>query len=434
VIIVGGSWLAVQHHQPPVMIAGAGRPFAIDAQGSPVKVAPNVAAPPSVQLRDGTQEIVVGLTTFIQSLSVVGTIVPGQSVAVLAPFDGVVKQDNFNYGQSVRRDDVLITLDKSDIEHQKRAAEIAYIKASQAEKILENWTSSPDVLRAARSKESADLALKVTEKKISETKVLLDKGLIARSEYDDILQQKSDRMLEVATAESDYNAALAKGGETEKSMARLALADAQAAMTQKLRLTNGATVSAPADGIISRPPSGKGDGGSSDVFAGVRLSAGQLIGVIARGDRLGVLFHLSEEDANRVREGQEVSVTGRGFPDLRISGHIVRVAAESSPSAQQMSSFEGMAMLDDLSVSDRNRVRFGMSADVKILLRDTGGAIVIPPQAIIGAGPEAEVDVKQAATNEVRRVKVGVGDVTPTGVEIRSGLRPGDIVIWRASP
>jgi HlyD family secretion protein len=40
------------------------------------------------------------------------------------------------------------------------------------------------------------------------------------------------------------------------------------------------------------------------------------------------------------------------------------------------------------------------------------------------------VTVRDGRGGRARRVAVRIGQVAPTGVEILSGLKPGDVVVW----
>jgi hypothetical protein len=76
-------------------------------------------------------------------------------------------------------------------------------------------------------------------------------------------------------------------------------------------------------------------------------------------------------------------------------------------------------------------IRIGMSANVVITTYQTTSSIVVPPQAVQGEGAAATVSLRDPRTGRALARSVTIGAVTPDGVEIRAGLRPGEQVIWR---
>ncbi|HWW24352.1 MAG TPA: hypothetical protein VNZ85_00490, partial [Caulobacter sp.] len=77
---------------------------------------------------------------FAATLSLVGSVVPGDSVDIVAPFDGVVRRLGFEYGTSVAAGEVLVELDPAEIGQRRNEAEAAYLKASKAAETLAGWS------------------------------------------------------------------------------------------------------------------------------------------------------------------------------------------------------------------------------------------------------------------------------------------------------
>jgi len=57
----------------------------------------------------------------------------------------------------------------------------------------------------------------------------------------------------------------------------------------------------------------------------------------------------------------------------------------------------------------------------------------VPPQAVLGAGPDTHVMVRTSTSATPQRRAVVIGRVAPMGVEIVSGLKPGETVLWEAA-
>ena len=122
------------------------------------------------------QTIIVQPQSIMQHLDITGTIGAGKAIAIVAPFDGVIREKLVQLGDHVNVGDVLVVMDTSEIASRYRDAQSSYIKAAIAADALANWESSPDVLRARRSLEAAELSLSMLDRQVSELKSLLDKG------------------------------------------------------------------------------------------------------------------------------------------------------------------------------------------------------------------------------------------------------------------
>lgn len=378
------------------------------------------------------QSQVVEPRPFAASIGVVGVIAPGDTLEVTAPFDGVVREVGFDYGAAVRQGQVLAVFDTAQVRQRRDEAQAAYLKASQAEAEMADWDSGPEVARARRGRAAAALELQDTQRKAQETKGLLDRGLVARSEYDSLVQQQRSQQMALTAADQDLAAALQRGRGVNREVTALELQAARARLAELDAQVAAAAVRAPADGVIVRPPSEKSDSGGP-IHAGMAMTQGQLIGEVARAGALSVAFRLGEADADRVSPGQPVSVTGPGFGGQVLAGRVVSVGGQALPAgagAGGMAAFAAVARLDPLSPAQARAIRIGMTANVTITVYSRPDALVAPAAAIQGAAPAATVLVQSPGAARPHAVAVRLGQAAPDGVEVLSGLRPGDVVVW----
>jgi multidrug efflux pump subunit AcrA (membrane-fusion protein) len=393
-----------------------------------VALAPRRAAAPDPPA-DQTQTL--SPRPFVATLGLVGSVVPGDSVDVVAPFDGVVRRLGFDYGTGVMAGQILVELDPAEIGQRRNEAEAAYLKAAKASETVANWSSGTEVARARRAVDAAVLDLADLERKTAETKGLLDRGLVARGEYDGLVQQRRSQDMVLAGARQDLAAVLAQGAGSTRRVAALELGNARAQLARLDGQAAGALVRAPEAGVIVRPV-GKGED-AEPLHAGQTLTRGQLIGSIARAGGLAVAFQLSETDANRVQPGMAVTVTGPGFGGLTVAGHVASVAGQAAAPATvggPLASFPAVARLDALTSEQAKAIRIGMTANVTVDLYRNPAALVAPPAAIQGAAPSAWVKVRDPRGGPPRTVPVQLGRIAPDGVEIVSGVKAGDVLVW----
>lgn len=378
-----------------------------------------------------TQSIVVAPAPFKATIDVAGVTTAGERVDVVAPFDGQVAGLQFTYGDPVARGQVLLTMDVSDLDQRLRDARSAFLKANQVADDMRTWSSGVDVSRARRTVQSAELDSADARRKTTETRALLDRGLVPRSEYEALVQQLRSQEVSAATARDELTAALRRGQGPNREMAELELRSATARLADLESQRAKATSVAPASGVFVRPASVAGAEGDG-IHVGQRLTRGQLIGSIAQGDSLTIEAPLNEADANRVRVGQRAEVSGGGFGVTKLSGRIVSVAGEARPSPAGNGSSVVMARvrLDHLPTDQQRLARIGMTANVSIVVYEASAALVVPPQALLGSEPDIRVMAIPSKGGTAHAVNVLLGQATPDGVEIKSGLKAGDRVVW----
>lgn len=377
------------------------------------------------------QSVTIAARPFVATLSVAGQIAAGDIVAVVAPFDGRVTNVKFEFGDPVQQDQVLATLDTTEIGQRRDEAEAVYLKAAQSAAELANWSNGAEVSQARRGESAATTELEDTNRKISETRTLFDRGLVARDELDSLVQQQRSQASALAAARQDLAETLKRGAGANRRVVDIELHTAQARLDELQSQLAGAALRAPSAGVIVRQPGEKADTASPTVHAGMSLTHGQLIAAIARPGGLTVSFQLSEADANRVRPGQHVDVTGPGFEGKSLPGVVATVAREATPATGDTAvSFAATARLGTLTQAQATVIRIGMTATVTIDLYRNPSALTAPPGAIQGTAPDTFVMVKATRSGQLRRVAVQIGQTAPDGVEILSGLKPGDVVVW----
>lgn len=379
------------------------------------------------------QSLVVQPRPFTATVGVVGVVKADQPLAVVAPFDGAVAEIGFTYGDPVTAGQVLVRMDDAEIAQRVRDARTAFLKAQEAASEMAVWGSSPDVSRARRATQSADLELTETRRKLEETKNLLDRGLVPRSEYDGLAQQLRAQQISAAAAQEDLAGATRRGQGPNREIASLDLQSSRARLTDLQSQLQGAVLRALAPGVMIRPPASTA--AEAEIHVGQRLSRGQLIGSIARGDALVVEFALNEVDAGRVKVGQSAVASGGGLGDRQLKGAVVSVAGEAKPSATGSGSSTVVARVR-LSDAPPNAAggRIGATANVSINIREARRAIVLPPQAVQGGPPAGQVMVRNPKTHQVSRRAIIIGEAGVDGVEILSGLQAGEAVVWTTEP
>lgn len=364
---------------------------------------------------------------FVLSAHFTGEIVPGNQVEVVAPFDGAVTATHFSFGDQIAEGDLLITFDPADVARTRAEAEAAWLRAEEAMARMEGWDEGAEMRRVQRSLEAAESDLHDVERRLEETTALFERGLVSRNEYEGLVQQERARRRAFVQAQEEVTETQRRGQGAER---RIAYLERELARTHMQAVSAGADVEirAPADGVIVRPRDRDTDEGS-DVIS--RVSRGQILGVIASPDGLGVIFRLDESDLSIVNPGQPVSVTGPGFEGIELRGRILGVSGQADRSGREtMATFAAIIRLAPLSPEASRHVRIGMSANIEVITYEREAAFAIPPESVQGDAAARWVMVRREAHAAAERRSIEIGRTGPTRVEVVSGLKPGDVIVW----
>ncbi|WP_377811382.1 HlyD family efflux transporter periplasmic adaptor subunit (plasmid) [Azospirillum sp. A29] len=304
-------------------------------------------------------------------LSVAGTVEPGRTVAVVAPFAGSVKEKRFEYGQRVEAGQVLLVIDGFDMDMRARDAEAARLKTAQHLDEVRNWATGTEMARAQRQLAAARREAEQAQRRVQDAKPLIAQGIIPRQEYEDLLRQAEAQALNRQAAEEELATTVKRGGRDAVRMAELEHAGALAKVEDLRRQVERAVVRAPASGMVMKAPtaSSANTPGVAAVEVGAGLSQNQSLFLIAEMDSLAVAAQVDEMDVNSLRVGQPVDVTGEAFPDSRLSGRVAWVAQQATAGdggASTGASFAVRVALPPLSDAQKQRIRVGMSATLTI--------------------------------------------------------------------
>lgn len=199
------------------------------------------------------------------------------------------------------------------------------------------------------------------------------------------------------TSREEYDRARS---ETAVARADLALMRARLAQTE---------IRAPFSGVI----------GLRQVSVGSYVSTATPIATLNQLDPMRVEFTVPEGVADRVEPGDAVQFTVAGVP---------------RPFTARVYATEGAIDAGTRTLRVRARaanpdgqLRPGAFAEVQVALDEQPDALVVPALAIVPGAQGSTVFVVRGGKAEVRAVETGLR--TPAGVEVRSGLAPGDTVV-----
>jgi RND family efflux transporter MFP subunit len=157
------------------------------------------------------------------------------------------------------------------------------------------------------------------------------------------------------------------------------------------------------------------------------VSSGEVVVVMTAGARPEVTLAIPEALIGDIRRGNPVSVAFDALPGRTFAATVTEVGVAATGMA---TTFPVTARLEE----ETPEVRSGMAADVMFRFGTGGGdaPILVPSAAVLEDRAGRFVYVLQSGEDGIgtaHRREVEVGEITNEGMEIRSGLAEGDLVI-----
>ena len=322
------------------------------------------------------------------SLFMTGRLAPSRQVEVTSPIKGKVAAVHFQHGERVTEGQRLVELDVTEVQIERRDAEVAFIKARDRVQELANWENHVDVTQARRAVSKSNAALETARNTLEKTSFLLERGVIPASEHEAAQREFQSREFDLRAAEEDLRAALAKGA-AEGTVARLELDNARAKLEALEETLRNAVVYAPAArGSSSIRKLNRRNGVATTtrrrLAKGMPVEQGERLLTIGNLDGIAVVGQVDEVDVVRIRPGHRVRVAGDAFPGITLNGEIAQVSSQArrDRSGRGLPSFEVTAVVEALSDEQRRLLRLGMSATVEVTVYERADALLVPLDAV----------------------------------------------------
>lgn len=172
-----------------------------------------------------------------------------------------------------------------------------------------------------------------------------------------------------------------------------------------------APIESPINGIV----------GIVNIDKGVTVSPQTPIVTVVNMDVVKVKVNVIERELPRIKDGQAAEIKVDAYPGEVFEGFIDRISpvvdltSRTSPVEMKISNFD-------------HRLKPGMFARIKILIREKENALLIPRDAIVKENSSRYVFIV-SEDNKVRHQKIEVGLCENNIFEVINGLNEGDIVV-----
>ncbi|MDZ4797307.1 MAG: efflux RND transporter periplasmic adaptor subunit [Bryobacteraceae bacterium] len=360
---------------------------------------------------DKSKLVTVEKGDLAKSVVATGKIEPRTKVEVKSKASGIVKKIYADYGDRVKAGQVLVELDKEDLQARLREARALVQVAEASEQSAQaSWernkveADGPDV---PFLKTAFDRATKLHKE-----------GLIAVN-----ILEESERTYQLAVHKQLTAQRGVAVGKADMARAKAQVAQARAALERAEEDLSNATIVSPMDGLVL----------SRNVEIGVAVSSILVLGsqatlVMTLGDvsDVYVLGKVDQADIGRVFLGQPARIVVESFKDRKFEGAVTKISP-LGVEKDNVTTFE-------VRVSIKNpggELKANMTANAEIILLEKKGILLVRESAVIyDRQRNASVEVPDPTSEKgKKKVDIKVGISNGINTELLAGLRDGQQVV-----
>lgn len=347
----------------------------------------------------------------ISSVSASGQISSSNIVSVTTQASGVVKQIFVTDGQMVEKGDKILEIELDSQGEQKNSsawssyqsakntlASAQITKYTLQRDMFTNWDKFKK-LAESTTYQNADGSPRTDQRYLAEFNIAQDDWLAAEAKY-----KQQDSV--IAQAQTALNNAWVSYQQTSP------------------------VVYAPSSGVINSFAVAEGSmvnsSLSSSSTVSTNSSSSQKLAVIQNESLPLATFNLSEVDVPKVKIGQKAIITIDSLPDKTFTGRLVSVDRVGSVTSN-VTTYSTLIKFD----SGVSEILPNMAASAKIILAVANNTLHIPASAVSTSNDTSYVRVLK--NGQVIMTQVDTGFSNDTQVEIKSGVKEGDVVVTGTS-
>ncbi|HEY0566395.1 MAG TPA: efflux RND transporter periplasmic adaptor subunit [Terriglobales bacterium] len=346
-----------------------------------------------------------------KSVVATGKIEPITKVEIKSKASGIVKKLYVEYGQTVKKGQVLADLDRDEIQAQVNQAR-AQLESQEAQA----GSSAADVERAKFDAEGVDIP--TLQHAYERAQQMAKDGVISQQALDDAQRAYVMAVNKRDSARANLQVLSAKSKQSQADVAK-----ARANLAQLEEQLSYTTITSPIDGVVLSRDVEVGDAVSSILVLG---SSATLVMTLGDMNEVYVKGKVDESDIGKVYLGQPARIKVESFKDKTFTGKVTKISP-MGVEKDNVTTFEVRASIDN----HENILKAEMTANAEIILEEHKGVLTIPEGAIIyDKDKKASVQLADASQKDgFRKVPVTVGISNGSKTEVLSGLKDGDKVI-----
>ncbi len=346
-----------------------------------------------------------------RSVVATGKIEPLTTVEVKSKASGIAKQVFVDYGDQVKMGQVLVELDKEELQARVREAKANLLAAQAAAK-------SAQATYERNKVDAEGPEVPFLKASMERARQLHTDGLISQAVMEDA--EKAYQLALNRQMSAIRNLAV---GRADEARAQAQVAQAEAVLDRDEEDLRNSTIVSTMDGLVLSRDVEVGDAVSSILVLG---SQATLVATLGDVSEVYVKGKVDEADISKVYFGQQARITVESLKGKKFEGKVTKISP-LGVEKDNVTTFE-------VRVSIRNpsgELKANMSANAEIIQEEKKNVLLIPEAAVIyDKDRNTSLEVPDPkAENGRRKVAAKLGISNGVKTELLSGLKEGDKVI-----
>ena len=346
-----------------------------------------------------------------KSVVATGKVTPIIKVEVKSKASGIVKKLLVDYGDQVKKGQLLAQLDKVEIQAQVDQSRAA-LEAAQA-----NLKSTQaDLERAKVDAEGPDVPL--LKRAYDRATGMAKDGVVSASALDD-----AEKNYEMSLNKQNVSKAQVTVLRAKIAQAQAQVAQDQANLNQLEEQLSYTDIVSPIDGIVLSRDVEMGDAVSSILVLG---SSATLVMTLGDTSEVYVKGKVDESDIGKVYLGQPARIKVESFKDKTFTGKVTKISP-MGVEKDNVTTFEVRVSIQN----PGGELKAEMTANAEIILEEHKNVLQIPEGAILyDKDKKASVEIPDPKGKEGKdKIAVNIGISNGAKTEVLSGLKEGDQVV-----
>ncbi len=353
-----------------------------------------------------------------------GVVEPNFEVEVKSKASGEVLEFPFEEGDTVKRDQLLLRLDKSDEDRNVARAQaeldsaMAKLRRAEIALLLQKSKYKTDLKTAESRVEESIANLKEAKDKLQRQRNLFKEKIVAQESLDIAetsykVNQESliqARALLMVAKDSVYDITVK---ENEIELAKADVTQAEITLAEANERLSETEIYAPITGTLIEKLVEQGQIISSGIS---NVSGGTPLSKVADLSRIFIIADVDETDIGSVRVGHPVSITTDAFQGRTFRGKVTRIA----PKGVVENSITLFKVKIEILGKGRKILKPMMSANVDIISKELKNSLYLPREAVIEKDGKSIVAILTEGLP--KEVSVETGILNPIHIEIKKGI------------
>lgn len=346
-----------------------------------------------------------------KSVVATGKIQAITQVEVKSKASGIVKKLFVDYGDQVKKGQVLAELDKEEIEAQVNQHRASLEAAEAAER-----AAAADLEHAKVDAEGPDVPM--LKRAYERAQEMAKAGVVSASALDD-----AQKNYEMAVNKQQLGKANEVVASAKLRQAKAQVSQSRALLDQTEEQFRNSTILSPIDGTVLSRDVEVGDAVSSILVLG---SSATLIMTLGDTHEVYVKGKVDESDIAKVYFGQPARIKVESYKDRTFNGKVTKISP-MGVEKDNVTTFEVRVSIDNA----KGELKSMMTANAEILLEEHKNVLMVPEGALIyDKDRNASIEVPDASAHDgKKKIAVNVGISNGSKTELLSGLKEGAQVV-----